>query len=93
VRSHVYPRGFPWNTRAPFEKAELGNILGDFSLEAMRRQAKHPGYVGIMEQPEYLGKTRDERIPGHRLASMWQFIQFFQALSEGLWTYLLSKRQ
>eukprot|EP00435_Cladocopium_sp_Y103_P063578 s369_g25.t1 len=91
VRSLVHPRGFPWNSRASAEKAELGNLLGDFSFEALRRQAKHAGHVGMMEQPEDLGKTKHDRIPGHQPASMWQFPQFQQALQEGLRTCVFSQ--
>ena len=91
VRSHIFPRGFPWNTKGRFEKAELGNILGDFSYEAMARQARHPGYVGMMEQPEDLGATQGDKMPGHRPASMWQFPQFERALEAGMRTYVFSQ--
>lgn len=91
VRSHIYPRGFPWNTLACFQKAELGNLLGDFSFEAMRRQARHTGHVGMMEQPEDLGETTGDRMPGHRPASMWQFPQFFKALEEGMRTVVFAQ--
>lgn len=91
VRSHIHPRGFPWNQRARYEKAELGNSLADFSFEAMMRQAQHAGYVGMMEQPEDLGKTKGDKVPGHRPASMWQFPQFFKALEEGLRTVVFAQ--
>ena len=91
VRSAVHPRGFPWNCHGRQVKAELGNILADFSFEAMRRQAAFPGRVGIMEQPEDLGRTARPRIPGHRPASMWQFLQFWAALQEGLKTVALAQ--
>eukprot|EP00435_Cladocopium_sp_Y103_P030315 s433_g7.t1 len=91
VRSLMHPRGFPWNSRASAEKAELGNLLGDFSFEAMRRQAQHTDHVGMMEQPEDLGRTEHDRIPGQQPASMWQFPQFQQALQEGLRTCVFSQ--
>lgn len=91
VRSLMHPRGFPWNSRSRAEKAELGNILGDFSYEAFRRQARHEDFVGMMEQPEDLGKTKYQRIPGHQPASMWQFPQFELALQEGLRTCVFSQ--
>lgn len=65
--------------------------MGDFSFEAMRRQAKHHEHVGMMEQPEDLGKTRFERIPGHQPASMWQFPPFELALREGMRTCVFSQ--
>ena len=74
VRSLIHPRGFPWNSKARAERAELGNLLADFSFEAMDRQSQHEGHVGLMEQPEDLGKTRNQRVPGHQPASMWQFL-------------------
>ena len=88
---HVHPSGFLWNSQARAERAELGNILGDFSFEAMRRQAKHHEHVGMMEQPEDLGKTRYERIPQHQPASTWQFPPFELALREGMRTCVFSQ--
>ena len=57
----------------------------------MRRQAKHHEHVGMMEQPEDLGKTRYERIPQHQPASMWQFPPFELALREGMRTCVFSQ--
>ena len=91
VRSAAHPRGFPWNGHGRWVKAGLGNILADFSFEAMRRQKRHRQHVGVMEQPEDLGTTANPRIPGHRPASMWQFPQFKQCLSEGMRTAVLAQ--
>ena len=75
LRSFLCPRGFAWNTRPRREKAEVGNVLGDFSYEALRRQLRHPKRFGVMEQPENLGRVKKMRVPGHWPASMWQFQQ------------------
>ena len=91
VRSAAYPRGFPWNAAGRQEKATLGNTLGDFSFEAVRRQARHPGRVAMMEQPEDLGTTKNPKIPGDKPASMWQSPQFLSALEEGLRTAVFSQ--
>lgn len=91
VRSNVRPRGFPWNSAPRRQKATLGNMMADFSFEALRRQARHRHHVAFMEQPEDLGATKNSRIPGHRPASMWQFPQFEEALQEGLRTAVFSQ--
>ena len=80
LRSSTYPRGFPWNRADRFHKAEFGTILADFSFEALKRQFACGRRIGLMEQPEDLGRTNYERIPGHQPASMWQFWQFRQLL-------------
>lgn len=91
VRSHLHPRGFSWNSQARHEKATLGNLMADFSFEAMRRQARLKHRLAFMEQPEDLGQTTNPRIPGHRPASMWQFPQFEAAMNEGLRTAAFSQ--
>ena len=75
VRSAKWPRGFSWNGPKAKRKAQQGNILADFSFEAMRAQLVQPQKLAVMEQPEDLGKPRKPRIRGHRPASMWQFEQ------------------
>ena len=80
LRSSVYPRGFPWNRAERFHKAEFGTVLADFSFEALKRQFACKQRVGLMEQPEDLGRTSNERVPGHQPASMWQFWQFAEIL-------------
>ena len=91
VRSAMHMRGFPWNGTGRWAKAELGNILADFSFEAMKRQHAVPQHLGFMEQPEDLGRTANPRIPGHRPASMWQFPQFQQCLQQGMRTVVFSQ--
>ena len=81
VRSQAWPRGFPWNKSGRHRKAFLGTVLADFSFEAMKRQLQHRGYLGLMEQPEDLGRTKYQRVPGHIPASMWQFPQVEQLLA------------
>ena len=46
----------------------------------MKRQLAHKDKVAYMEQPEDLGKTKQDRIPGHRPGSMWQFPQHAQLM-------------
>ena len=75
LRSFFCPRGFAWNAKARKEKAEVGNILGDFSFEALRRQLRHPRLFAVMEQPENLGRVKRPRVAGHWPGSMWQFHQ------------------
>ena len=82
LRSFFCPRGFAWNVKSRRAKAELGNILGDFSYEALRRQLRHPRRFAAMEQPENLGRVKKMRIPGHWPASMWQFPQHQDLLKE-----------
>jgi len=46
-------RGFTWNFKKRSRKAMLGNILADFSFEAMKRQfRRRRGKVAFMEQAE-----------------------------------------
>ena len=80
LRSSAYPRGSPWNRGDRFHKAEFGTVLAEFSFEALKRQFACKRRIGLMEQPEDLGRTNYERVPGHRPASMWQFQQFQQLL-------------
>ena len=81
VRSQSHPRGFAWNSERRQQKADLGNLMADFSFEALKRQACHSPGIFVKEQPEDLGKTKGEqRVPGHQPASMWQFPQFQQLL-------------
>ena len=75
LRSAHWPRGFPWNSKARRDKAEVGNVLGDFSFEVMKRQVKRKRSWAAMEQPEDLGQVRKQRVPGHWPASLWQFPQ------------------
>ncbi len=82
LRSFFCPRGFAWNVKARREKATVGNVLGDFSYEAMKRQLRHPKRFSVMEQPENLGRVKKMRIPGHWPGSMWQFPQHQALLQE-----------
>ena len=80
LRIHLFLRGFPWNAGARKDRAQFGNVLADFAYEALKRQFEREHSVGVMEQPEDLGRTKKERIPGHAPASMWQFHQFDELL-------------
>ena len=76
LRSRKFPPRFPWNARNRRCKADFGTILADFSFEAMKRQFRSSVRIGVMEQPEALGTSSYDRIPGHSPASMWQFHAF-----------------
>ena len=78
VRSHTFSRGFPWNSTARKQKAELGNSLADFIFEAFEQQVKEEPGLALIENPENLGKTRKERVPGHWPGSMWLWDQHAQ---------------
>lgn len=80
LRSSECLRGFTWNSPQRRRKATLGNVLADFSFEAMKRQLRIEGKLAFMEQPEDLGRTNGQRIPGHRPGSMWQFPQHEEIL-------------
>ena len=80
LRSRAHLRGFPWNAPKRKTKARWGNILADFSFEALRRQLRHPGTFVLKEQPEDLGRTKTTKVPGQTPGSMWQFPQHGQLL-------------
>ena len=80
LRSSACLRGFTWNSPARRRKATLGNTLADFSFEAMKRQLLQEDKLALMEQPEDLGTTKVQRVPGHRPGSMWQFPQHEELL-------------
>jgi hypothetical protein len=73
IRSFEHPRGFTWLKFAARQKAHLGNVVADFSFEALRRQLQHPWGMIIKEQPEDLGAVRGGKHAGCRPASMWQW--------------------
>ena len=92
LRSSVHPRGFPTNSPARKLKAWQGNILADFSFDAMKAQLAHEDRVATMEQPEDLGAPSQPRIPNQRPASMWQWPQHAQlANQDGVQTVALSQ--
>jgi hypothetical protein len=80
LRSALHPRGFKWLSFVKKKLAELGNILADFSFEAMRTMLIQPEAIAVMEQPEDLGANKSGPWPGVRPASMWQFAQFNELL-------------
>ena len=92
LRSSVHPRGFPTNSPARKLKAWQGNILADFSFDAMEAQLAHEDRVATMEQPEDLGAPSQPRIPNQRPASMWQWPQHAQlATRDDVQTVALSQ--
>lgn len=74
LRSFRHPRGFPWNSARRQMKAELGNIMADFSYEAFKRQVGQASKLAFMEQAEDLGSVRKARVFGHQpsLPQFWQ---------------------
>eukprot|EP00438_Fugacium_kawagutii_P006907 Skav221031 [mRNA] locus=scaffold576:209066:211813:- [translate_table: standard] len=48
----------------------------------MKLQVPHHPGIAFMEQPEDLGRTTNNRVPGHQPASMWQFHQFHTLLEK-----------
>ena len=80
LRSRESLRGFAWNSPKRKTKARWGNVLADFSFEAVKRQLQHPNTFVLKEQPEDLGRTRRPRVGGQSPASMWQFPQHQQLL-------------
>ena len=71
VRSHRYPLGFPWLSRADRAKAELGNCLALFAARvaaaACEASVKKHFVRFTLEHPEDLGAT-----PRGSPASIWQ---------------------
>ena len=69
VRDKDRPRGFPWATPTQKEKLRLGNLLVDFTVDALEHQIRAGGsFMALLEHPEDLGAVRDGRVP----ASIWQ---------------------
>ena len=72
-RNFREPRGFSWLQGERLRIVQLGNILSDFTMEAIQLQAANvPGLVFI-EFPEDLGAVRGGPNHGIRPASFWQW--------------------
>ena len=68
--------------------------LSSSSFEALKRQFARKRTVGLMEQPEDLGRTRHDRLTGHQPASMWQFWQFEELLTlDGVQTVVFAQSE
>jgi hypothetical protein len=81
IRSFLNPRGNTWLKWTQRKMAKLGNMLADFSFEALRLQLSTGGMF-IKEQPEDLGALKSGPWTGQRPASMWQFQQHFELLED-----------
>ena len=46
--------------------------MAEFTISALKAQARHPGRLAFFENPEDLGAIRHGYLLGHRPASMWQ---------------------
>jgi hypothetical protein len=80
-RSFIHPRGFPGLRFAHKQQVELGNILADFTCEAMLAiQQSWPAFI-VAEFPEDLGAIPRGQWQGVRPASFWQWPQLQQILS------------
>jgi hypothetical protein len=71
-RSLQYPRGFPWIQGEKKRIVEIGNILADFTFEAVLVQAEL-GRLAVIEFPEDLGAVKNGRWSGIRPSSIWQW--------------------
>jgi hypothetical protein len=82
IRSFKHPRGFTnlkWSQRM---MAKLGNVLADFSFQALAYQSSQsPGFF-LKEQPEDLGALKSGPWIGQRPASVWQFQQHADLLQQ-----------
>ena len=88
VRSAAFPRGFPWLSKLHQDKAELGNILTDFSwsvLEKVQELCTRSNVTGFAEHPEDLGRVRG-RGPADIPASIWQATRFAALVRQGWWS-------
>ena len=81
VRSMEHPLGYPWLKWSQKQLASLGNKLAAFSFEALKSQSQAGGWF-VKEQPEDLGALRTGPWAGKRPASMWQFPQHGELLSQ-----------
>ena len=73
LRCFDEPRGYSWLMGARLQKAKLGNILTDFTMEILLIQLnKAPGLI-FVEFPEDLGSIRNGPNKGVRPASIWQW--------------------
>ena len=72
TRSIGFPRGFPNLPRKQFLENELGNILADFSYEAILAQLdSNPDGCAFQEHPEELGRVRVGPYEGCAPGSIW----------------------
>lgn len=72
VRSSKFPRGLPNLWPHERRKAQLGNVIADFTFLALERHLARRETFALLEQPEDLGAPSN---PEHqdRPASMWQW--------------------
>ena len=61
IRNSTYPLGFPWLSSALADKANLANVLVDFSIQCMKivkAESQSRFCIGFVEHPEHLGIVR-----------------------------------
>ena len=84
TRSLGYPRGLPNLPRKQFLENELGNILADFSYEAILTQLTYnPDGCVVQEHPEDLGRVQHGPYEGCSPGSIWQWPEHLQCLALG----------
>ena len=74
LRTHVWPRGFPWLSNRDKEKVDEANFFVDRCLEACDIAASHGGHF-LLEHPEDLGAVQ-----GVRPGSIWQWDEVLELI-------------
>ena len=84
-RDSEHLRGYPWASPSMKKQNNLGNILVDFSYQAILHQARRPGpnNMVIKEHPEDMGIVVRGPHSGKTPASIWRFPQFDQCIEAG----------
>ena len=84
IRSAVHPRGFKWLNMVKRKLADLGNVLADYSYEAMSTILDHPHTVAIrsLERPP---SSKYVAIPSIQQASPGKGRSNCSFLPGGLW--------
>lgn len=74
-RSKSYPKGFPWASGSNRERARLGNLFVELTLQAIE-VAHSSGTLFLLEHPEDLGVTYS----GGEPSSIWQWMEVLSVL-------------
>ena len=95
IRSRAYPRGFPWLSDAGRRKAELANLLVDFTWEVLRMVdlcSQSRWCLGLSEHPENLGRVGawgSDSFP----ASIWDCDEAHSLVADCGWSTLALHQQ
>ena len=74
LRTHIWPRGFPWLSNRDKEKVSEANLFVDNCLQACNLAGRHGGNF-IFEHPEDLGAVQ-----GIRPGSVWQWDELLELI-------------